>query len=279
MIENKCPVCFTHKTREVFHKNFIHYYRCRLCNFLFSGQTQNPNLENRTIGHYEPAYISYLEEAAGDNPNFRKMVESIEKFKSLKHARVLDIGAGSGKFVRFLRQRAIDSYGIEPSEALYSQYLSKEPFFYLTDIKGLKEKSPLVKYDVVFVSDVIEHVQDTHSFFRGLSMVLKPKAVIFISTPDADSFFARLCGKYWHYINKYHFSFFTRKTISALASQYGLKEIGFEHAAHYKSIGFVLQYYIDFILRVGRWRITKKWNQWVIPVNLHDNMQIIFENN
>ena len=179
MIENKCPLCFTIKIKKVFDKGGISYYRCQQCGFLFSGQLQNPNLDNQIMDQYDPAYISYLEESPEDSLNFCKVIETIEKFKSLKQARVLDIGAGTGKLVRFLRRRAIDACGIEPSGVLYDRYLSKEPFFYLADLKELRRALPLIKFDAVIVSDVIEHIRDPHVFFRDLSLVFKSQSCCF----------------------------------------------------------------------------------------------------
>lgn len=38
---------------------------------------------------------------------------------SLADGSIFDVGCGSGKFVRFLRSRGIEAYGVEPAEALF----------------------------------------------------------------------------------------------------------------------------------------------------------------
>ncbi|MFA5260765.1 MAG: class I SAM-dependent methyltransferase [Candidatus Omnitrophota bacterium] len=274
----QCPLCHAENIKKSFEKNFIFYYRCPSCRFLFSGQTQNPNLENVTIEQYEPAYVNYLEDSPEDDINFSHMLAWIEKFKPLNGLKVLDIGTGTGKLVRYLRRRSVDAFGLEPSSALYNRYLSKDPFFFLTDVKGLPAvSSSAVKYDAVIISDVIEHIQDPHSFFRDLCLILNRGAFVYICTPNTGSFFARICGKNWHYINKYHFSFFSRKTLAEITGQYGFKELGFAHFTRFRSIGYIVQYFLDFVAGVSKRRIPAEFYQWGIPLNLRDLMQLIYQ--
>ena len=272
----RCPLCRSDNTKESFQKTLIRYYRCRSCRFLFSAQNQNPNLELETVEQYEPAYVSYLEDSPEDTINFRKLLEWIEQFKSLKGLRVLDVGTGTGKLVRYLRNRSVDAFGLEPSAALYKRYLSKEPFFFFADLKGLTAVSPAVQYDAVIIADVLEHIPDPQAFFSDLRLILKPGAVVYVCTPNADSFLARICGKHWHYINKYHFSFFSHRTITDISAQHGLKEIGYAHFTRFKAVGYILQYFMDFVAGSTKLRVPKKLYQWGIPFNLHDLMQIIY---
>ncbi|HOY10079.1 MAG TPA: class I SAM-dependent methyltransferase [Candidatus Omnitrophota bacterium] len=277
-MSKQCPLCHAENIKESFEKNLIFYYRCPSCRFLFSGQDQNPNLENTAIEHYEPAYVRYLEDSPEDEINFSKTLAWIEQFKPLNGLRVLDVGTGTGKFVRYLRRNSVDAFGLEPSVALFNRYLAREPFFFLTDLQGLPSAtSPELKYDAVIISDVIEHVRDPHPFFSGLDRVLKPGAVVYICTPNAGSSLARLCGKNWHYINKYHFSFFSRETLQGITAQYGLKELGFTHCARFRSIGYIFQYFADFVAGDSKFRIPASWYQRGLPLNLHDLMQVIYQ--
>ncbi len=273
-----CPLCSTEHIKEIFKKNAVPYFRCLSCGFLFSGQTQNPNLDHNTLEEYEPAYIHYLEDSPEDAVNFSRMLAWIERFKPLKGLRVLDIGTGTGKLVRYLRRDSVDAYGIEPSAALYNRYLSREPFFFLTDIQGLPGVSaPQARYDAVIISDVLEHVRAPRLFFHDLGLVLNRGAVIYVCTPNADSFFARLCGKNWHYINKYHFSFFSRGTLRKVAEEHGLNELGFAHFTRFRSIGYIGQYFIDFVAKGSTLRVPDSWYQKGVALNLHDLMQIIYQ--
>ena len=127
------------------------------------------------------------------------------------------------------------------------------------------------------MADVIEHVVDPHAFFKDLELILKPHALVYMSTPDADSFAAKTFKANWHYINKYHFSLFSRKTLNAIAGKYGFREASYKHAPRLKSVGFILQYYIDFVMKKTSWRVPEYCNRWIIPINLFDDMQLVFE--
>jgi 2-polyprenyl-3-methyl-5-hydroxy-6-metoxy-1,4-benzoquinol methylase len=276
-MERSCPLCGMEGIKKYFDKNSIPYHRCASCRFLFSGQEQNPNLQNSTIDQFEPAYLSFLEESTEDKYNFNNILNSLSRYKVLKGMRVLDIGTGTGKLVHFLREQNINAFGLEPSLVLYKHYLSKDPFFFLTDLRGLTSSISNVKYDVVIISDVLEHIQEPHPFFRDLSLILNPGALVYISTPDAESFLARLLGKHWHYINKYHFSFFSRKTITEITKPYGLKELDFSHITRLRSIGYIFQYFTDFVAGSRNLHIPSYWDRWVIPVNIGDLMQTIYQ--
>jgi 2-polyprenyl-3-methyl-5-hydroxy-6-metoxy-1,4-benzoquinol methylase len=271
-----CSLCGGDRVRHIFDKADAPYFRCLACDFIFSRPATNANFEN-SLDDYEPAYLHYLEESAEDERNHAALLNWAEGFLSLEGKRVLDVGAGSGKFVRFLRRRQVEAYGIEPAAALYARFLADEPFFFSESIEEFAEHSECSKFGIVFACDVIEHVERPDAFIRKVSDLLEPGGMLFVSTPDVESVLARISRKWWHYFNKYHLSYLSRRTLGAIAVRHQLREVAFSRLPRWKSAGYLFQYLTDFVVGGDRLRLPERLNRLVIPINLFDTMYVAYE--
>jgi hypothetical protein len=86
----------------------------------------NPNLAN-TIDDFEDAYLRYLEADPSDAANFASLVAWMERRGPLRGARLLDVGAGSGKLVRRFLAHGTIAEGLEPSRSLFDRFLAGDP--------------------------------------------------------------------------------------------------------------------------------------------------------
>lgn len=271
-----CGACGAAPARPLFHKQGIPYYACPACAFVFSRPTRNANFEN-AIEDYEPAYLDYLEDSAEDARNHATLLRWAEGFGALTGEAVLDVGAGSGKFVRYLRGRGIAARGLEPAAPVYARFLARDPDFSPLSIEAYAAAPERPEFRAVFACDVLEHVAEPAPFLGSIRRLLAPGGVAFVSTPDVASAFARLCGRRWHYYNRYHLSYFSRETLGALAGRHGLREVGFARLPRSKSIGYLLQYAADFVWRGGGVRVPARVRRLAVPVNLYDTMYVAFE--
>jgi 2-polyprenyl-3-methyl-5-hydroxy-6-metoxy-1,4-benzoquinol methylase len=271
-----CPLCRAGPSRRLFRKRGIPYHRCPACGFVFSRPAANANFET-TLDAYEPAYRAYLEDAPEDDANFATLLAWAEGFAPLAGRRVLDIGAGSGKLVRALRRRGHEAYGLEPARALHARFLAREPWFFAQTVEEFADSWTGGPFGAVFACDVIEHVERPDRFLAGVARLLEPGGLLFVTTPDVASRIARLSGRWWHYYNKYHLSYLSRRTLGTLAAGCGLRELGFTRLPRAKSVGYLAQYLADFALgrrgasgpgRLGGLQLT---------INLHDTMDVAFE--
>ena len=101
--------------------------------------------------------------------------------------------------------------------------------------------------------------------------------MLLISTPDVRSLLARLFRRRWHYYNRYHFSYLSRTTLAAIARRHGFGEVAFARLPRMKSLGYLFQYFVDFMAGGGRIRLPERVNAFVVPINLHDTMYVVFE--
>jgi SAM-dependent methyltransferase len=256
----------------LFVKDGIPYYRCRSCQVSFAKPPHNPNLTNN-IEDFEEAYLRYFGPDAADDANFTALTAWMGRFGSLSGRSLLDVGCGSGKLVRYLRQQGVQAWGLEPSTALYRHFLADETFF----VNGAVDSfAPTQTFDIVTAFDVVEHVEEPMAFLEGIGALLSANGLLFLSTPDEDSGAARLLGRHWHFYCPYHLSYFSRRTLPQAAATLGFQLVDFSRRGRWRSLGYMCQYLCEFLLRVRPPGWLRHLHQVHVPINLFDTMYLCF---
>ncbi|HEY0677600.1 MAG TPA: class I SAM-dependent methyltransferase [Chitinophagaceae bacterium] len=271
-----CPLCGNSNTKHLFNKQDIAFNTCLKCRFIFSRPAINPNLAN-TLQDFEPAYLGYLKPQHHDKKNHDELIRKLGMIKDVGSSRILDIGCGSGKFIRYLRSKGYNAFGLEPSTALFNEFLKDDYFFFNEDVRTFINRDAPKIFDIIIVSDVLEHVAEPHPFMSAVLKLLARKGVLFISTPDTSSFFAQMLGKRWHYYNKYHLSLYSRKNLNELTARYGLRHVVSGYLSRYQSLNYLFQYGLNFIFHSPR-TLPEHFKNINLPINLRDNMYSIHLN-
>jgi len=262
MASDRCLVCGSSKVRIAFTKNAIDYARCESCDFLFSLQQSNPNFEN-TMENFEPTYREYFEDKIADQKHATNMLSWISTHASIRDKRVLDVGCGSGKFVNFLRGHSIEAEGLEASAPLFQEYLANVSWFTHSSVEDYARLNH--RYSVITLFDVLEHVDSPRKFLRSIWELLEKNGWLFISTPNLSSLAARLTGRHWHFVNKYHLSLFSQKAVQTLLDP--LFEIK-------QTTTFGKNYPVSYLMRyAGTFLFNRNWRipDWVGEVHLYLN--------
>jgi len=270
--ERLCPLCGSGDAAPLFRKRGVDCWRCGRCTFRFATPDVNPNL-SQTLSGYEEAYLQYLADDPGDAVNFKSLCRWMEDFATLESKRLLDVGAGSGKLVRFLRGRGVDASGIEPSRALFDRFLKNDPAFACGTLDDVE--APGRQYDIITAFDVIEHVADPVGFLRGIEKRLAAGGVCFVSTPDVESLVARAFGRRWHFYYPYHLSYLGPRTIANAAAPSGLQVIDSRHRGRLRSTAYMIRYGAEMILGIRAPRWARWFENRYLPVNLFDTMYVV----
>jgi decaprenyl-phosphate phosphoribosyltransferase len=191
--------------------------RCHDCSFIFAADAIGHNLTElyETMEDEE-----YLISEPSRRKQFHQLLVLTEKCAPKAHT-VLDIGAGIGTMISACRDRGYEATGIEPSKYLVNQALKIHDVTIIAsgiETTTFKQSS----FDIIFLTDVIEHVADPGSLIAKCKNLLKSNGVLVITTPDVQSLTARTLGRMWWHFRLAHVSYFSDKTIATLLNRYSL---------------------------------------------------------
>lgn len=144
---------------------------------------------------------------------------------------VLDIGCTVGTFLQAAKDAGWTPAGIEPNPqtaktARERGFTVHEGFF------DEEMAARLPKFDAVHMGDVIEHVLEPVALMKLVRRVLKPGGLLFVATPDIDSFMARRL----QIKPREHLVYFTTRSLRLAAEAAGYKVLCSERASRKRSI-------------------------------------------
>lgn len=256
------------------------YGRCRACGLVSApAAARNANFP-QSIAQYEPAYRQYLDADPADATREDDVIAWIEQWVDLngRNVRLLDVGVGSGKLLRRLREtRACSTIGLEPSAPLFNHYALAALDVMPITLPELLAQNPQ-PFDVITALDVIEHVPSSREFVDALFALTRPGGFVFVSTPDAAGVLARGLGRFWHHVNAYHYTLYDARSLDCAARLAGFSTVESGYRARRMSLGYLWNYLFDFVLRRqrGHSRPSHGSDGWSIDVNLHDVISVVW---
>lgn len=142
---------------------------------------------------------SYVHFAAGEHAGaaeihsarqkLSRCLRLLESRKEHPAVRILDVGCGSGEFVRIAAGLGFAAEGIDP----YLPAALESPLLRRADPGSIPERG----YDIVTLLNVAEHVIDPLRLFKESFRLLRPGGVVLISCPFGDSWARRRYRKRW----------------------------------------------------------------------------------
>jgi len=139
-------------------------------------------------------------------------------------SRVLDLGCGEGTYFPFFESLGYDCYGIEPSEkAIIAKEKNPNATILPKFFETLEANEFNVKFDVILMNWVLEHISDMDSFFEKLEIYLEKKSKIIIQVPDIKYYMNNQLPLF--YVHE-HINYFTTETLELLLERKGFKIIG-----------------------------------------------------
>jgi len=112
--------------------------------------------------------------------------------------RLLDVGAGSGGFMRLVMDSFLEIKGVEiDPDLLAAMPASLKRHVTSADIQKGCLEFPDAYFDCVTLFDVLEHLTRPYDALEELKRVLKPGGAIILSTPNLRSISRLAKGKQW----------------------------------------------------------------------------------
>ena len=141
--------------------------------------------------------------------------------------RVLDLGCGEGTFTALAAQAGAEIVGAEVAEAALRRAQKTNPGL---DFELVPVCGPLPfadhAFDLVWASEVIEHIADTASWLLEVRRVLRPRGRLMVSTPNH-----RRLAILVHGLEPYaqplsdHLHLYTRKSLVQTLEEFAFAEV------------------------------------------------------
>lgn len=129
-------------------------------------------------------------------------------------------------------------------------------------------------YDAITLIDVIEHVSDPAGLLNEIHKLLAPGGCLLLTTPDVDSFAARVMGKRWWHFRLAHISYFTPRTVELLLRRSGYEIVRMSRPNWYFELSYLVARLLTLLPDVPL-RVPERFSRVVVPLNLYDSVLLL----
>ena len=205
-------------------REYFNVVKCDVCGLVYT----NPRPSSEEI---ETFYAQHY--YGRQNLRFKALVEvpirlvrrqrSRKILRLMDSGRILDVGCGRGRMLDEFKRRGWETFGTELSEQAAGA--AREEF-------GLNVRSiPLEDwgfedkfFDAITLWHVLEHLPDPRGTLREVSRILKDDGLLVVSTPNFDSFQAKVSKEKWFHLDvPRHYYHFSTGTLTQMLESVGFR--------------------------------------------------------
>lgn len=154
---------------------------------------------------------TYLEQERAKEEMFVRQLARIEELCGGR-GRLLELGCAAGLFCRVATRRGWEAIGCDSWEEAV-EYGRERWGLDLRVIPDSDWGKIEGEYDAVVFWDTIEHLPRPVRVLEGLRNRLRDNGILALSTPNYNSLSRKLLGTRWHFFERPHLVFFSRKTL------------------------------------------------------------------
>lgn len=152
-------------------------------------------------------------------------------------ARLLEVGCGNGKTAAFAKSEGKCGWctGVELCEGPAAEARKRLDEVFVGNVEQLELDLPAASFDILILSEVLEHLADPGAVLRKLRRFLKPGAIVLAGSPNVchHSVVRMVVAGRWDYEGKgimdaTHLRWFTARSFRALFADagYAVDQVG-----------------------------------------------------
>ena len=170
--------------------------------------------------HPEPPSPAALD-AQLRNPTFAYRRRRIDSVRGRGERRIFEIGCGDGNFLAFMQRAGWKVDGSEfGSEAV--SLVRERHGIAITQGEVTKQRPATAPFPVVAAYHVIEHVYRPADWLEQVRLLIEPKGLLCLQTPNWNALSRTVTGLAWASMTfPQHVYFYTPATLSALLRRFG----------------------------------------------------------
>lgn len=248
--------------------------RCNNCGFIFA-------IPSEDISVFLDAYAKmvdekYIEEEYGRRLSARSILKKLDKFKGSGN-KLLDIGCCTGFLLYEARDMGWDTSGVELS-IWASRYATERFNLKIYNMPLEKANFPNEYFDIIIMQDTIEHLQHPRQTLLEVNRILKTNGVLYINTPDIESFTSKILHAKWWGINQFHLYYFSKRSLNKILNLSGFVVLGYDSYARIFTLNYWSERFKDYnsmIYRILKFitkiRVIRKS---FLRINLRDQIEV-----
>ncbi len=224
-----CNICASTETRELSaYDRRLKRLRTVMCMGCGLHRTDPMPTDQELSEYYRSSYRLDYQMAGSKPPKFhlkRSAANARERFNFLKKAmpqgaRVLDLGCGTGEFLKECKDHGHNATGIEPGE-VYASHAHQSHGVEIFNTDWDRVDLGARKFDVIVSFHVFEHLRDPKSALKWVVDRLAPGGIVLLEVPDMSPL--ENGPRLYERLHFAHVHGFTPKTLQLLAASCGLE--------------------------------------------------------
>lgn len=175
-----CHICRADLAQPFWSECGYEIVRCRGCGLWYV----NPQPTTAELEHFYSEYDDGEQWRQGEESFNRGIRNVILRYK--RTGRVLDVGCGSGNFLRCMREAGFKAFGIEPSRSGsdYARDINRLDVF-TGSVERYNQTAREQRFDIVTLLNVLEHLTHPHRSLGAICDLLEQGGLLIVVVPDA----------------------------------------------------------------------------------------------
>lgn len=242
MTQISCPLCHEKQLVKTFQRVNLCMYSCGRCGLDFGEESTVSATSGDGAVETDPHHFSTLLEQSGPlraalSGLIDRRLPLFEKRLGGKAKYWLEIGPGSGLLSSIIAEHGCVWRGCEINAAMAEEMLKRGIDVVHEDFSNIDPASLFTPdiaaqggFDIVFLSQVLEHVRHPDKMLKNILMALRPGGIVYVDVPNHQGLTAvvrklnRWGASYGEVVPPFHMIAYSAKTL-----QYALRQAGFDH--------------------------------------------------
>lgn len=212
-----CPLCESEKYKILSKKGMfgipLNVSICKNCGLVYL----NPRwIKEKYERFYKNEYDKFYIHEKTPKSTIKEIYNKIKQYLGED---ILDVGAGKGEILSYLKKRTNNLFAVEPSER-YKKRLKKNKINVIGEfIENLYTEE---KFNLIMLNGVLEHLLKPNLVLKKIRDMLKPSGKVFITVPNLEKPILPLTKEFFRVMHTFYFN---KITLQEICLKNGLKPI------------------------------------------------------
>jgi len=219
-----CPVCDAPGAIALGAKGGHEYLRCAKCRLIFAARIPTAEEFAASYGKYGVRRLDWRKVLRKKLKLWPLVLLGKRRQRGAGPLKFLDIGSNTGYNTEAARQLGCEAHGLETNPGTIAMARKEFPgcSFHEMTIEELATRG--MSFDVVYCSEVLEHVPEPKAFIAAIAKVCAPGGTLFLTTPDSAHFRVPADVLSWkEVIPIQHLRIYDRGNVTQLLAAHGFR--------------------------------------------------------